>query len=235
MGESFAAYCERSDLDALLRQWDTERNTPLTPEAISHGSGKKVWWRCERGHTWQARIGSRANGAGCPVCDGKRTAPGENDLVTLFPQIAAEWHPEKNDRWTPQDVTPFSNRRAWWQCARGHDYQAIVAHRTMDGAGCPYCTGRRAWPGFNDLATVEPEVAAEWHPTLNGDLHPEQVTAGSHKKVWWSCAVGHTWRAVVYSRTGEQRAGCPLCAGRGRAKFRHHGETDSRQTRNRHQ
>jgi hypothetical protein len=68
--------------------------------------------------------------------------------------------------------------------------------------------------GFNDLATLEPEVAEQWHPTLNGILKPSMVTAGSHRKVWWQCSKGHVWKAVVYSRTGPQKCGCPVCAGR---------------------
>ena len=88
----------------------------------------------------------------------------------------------------------------------------------MRGSGCPYCAGRRALPGFNDLATVCPDIAAQWHPTLNGGLTPEMVTAGSRKKVWWQCPEGHVWRAVIYARAGEQRSGCPVCAGTARRR-----------------
>lgn len=59
--------------------------------------------------------------------------------------------------------------------------------------------------GFNDLAAKAPDVAAQWHPTLNGNLTPEMVTPGSHRRVWWQCPLGHTWKAFVYSRTGAQR------------------------------
>jgi len=68
--------------------------------------------------------------------------------------------------------------------------------------------------GFNDLATTAPKIAAQWHPELNGSLTPQMVTAGSRKKIWWHCAEGHVWKAVVYSRAGVQKSGCPVCAGR---------------------
>ena len=96
----------------------------------------------------------------------------------------------------------------------GHPYQAVIGARTMHGSGCPYCANRKVLPGFNDLATMEPKIAAQWHPTLNGSLTPEQVTAGSHRKVWWQCPDGHIWKAVIYSRAGPQKTGCPVCAGR---------------------
>ena len=102
----------------------------------------------------------------------------------------------------------------------GHDYQAVVGERTNSGTGCPYCAGRKVLPGFNDLAARMPQVAREWHPELNGGLTPDMVTAGSRKKVWWQCDQGHAWLAVVYSRTGEQLNGCPVCAGRVRKRPR---------------
>ena len=199
----------------LARQWHPTKNGSLTPSALVAGTRKKVWWRCDKGHEWQASVASRAGGgAGCPVCAGKVVVPGENDLATQFPQIAAQWHPAKNGSLRPDAVSPASNRRVWWLCPRGHGYQAAVGARTVNGSDCPYCAGRRVWPGFNDLAALEPEVAAQWHPTLNGALTPEQVTLGCHRKVWWECPLGHIWKAVVYSRAGPQKAGCPVCAGR---------------------
>ena len=68
--------------------------------------------------------------------------------------------------------------------------------------------------GFNDLAAKAPDVAAQWHSTLNGNLTPEMVTPGSHRRVWWQCPLGHTWKAFVYSRTGAQRCGCAGTAGK---------------------
>ena len=82
----------------------------------------------------------------------------------------------------------------------------------MRGSGCPYCAGRKVLPGFNDLATLEPEVARQWHPALNGTLTPQMVTTGSRRKVWWECDQGHVWKAAIYSRTGPKKCGCPVCA-----------------------
>ena len=197
----------------LIRQWDTERNT-ISPNSLTAGTRKKVWWLCEKGHRWQAMVASRARGAGCPVCAGKEIVAGENDLGSCFPAVAAQWDTTRNGLLSPQQCSPASNRRVWWRCALGHAYQAAVGARTVNGSGCPYCAGKKVLKGFNDLATLEPKVAESWHPTLNGRLTPETVTVGSRRKVWWQCPEGHVWKAVVYSRAGRQRAGCPVCAGR---------------------
>lgn len=199
----------------LAAQWHPTKNGNLTPRQVVAGTQRKIWWRCEKGHEWQAAVFSRArDSAGCPVCAGKKIVAGENDLASQFPAVAAQWHLVKNGFLTPEQISPSSNRRVWWRCGLGHEWQAIVAARTMNGSGCPYCTGRKALAGFNDLATLEPQVAAQWHSTLNGALTPEMVTVGSHRKVWWRCPDGHVWKAIIYSRAGPQKAGCPVCAGR---------------------
>ena len=204
---------------ALAAQWHPARNGGLTPQEVTAGSHRRVWWQCRRGHEWQASVLSRAfGGTGCPVCAGKRVVPGENDLASLYPDTAAQWHPQRNGALTPSQVPPYSNRKVWWRCGKGHDYQAVVAARTMGGSGCPYCAGRKVLAGFNDLATLAPEVACQWHTTLNGSLTPDMVTAGSRRKVWWECPYGHVWKAAVYARAGEQHSGCPVCAGRVRSR-----------------
>ncbi len=201
----------------LVHEWDFVKNKHVSPDAVSAGSKKKVWWICEKGHEWQAKIFSRAQGCGCPVCAGKVVVPNENDLKSQFPAIAAQWHPTKNGTWTPENCAPSSNRKAWWICPLGHEYQAAVGARTVNNSACPYCAGRKVLKGFNDLATTQPVVASSWHPTLNGTLTPEMVTSGSHRKVWWRCSYGHVWKAVIASRTGKKKCGCPVCAGRVKA------------------
>ena len=199
----------------LAAEWDSAANGSLTPRDVTFGTKRKVWWRCEKGHTWRVSVQSRTlDGTGCPVCAGRVIIPGENDMASLFPELAREWNPEKNGTLRPSQVTPASKRRVWWICPLGHTYAAAVGARTGQGSGCPYCAGKKVLAGFNDLATTQPCIAAQWHPTLNGALTPQMVTAGSHKRAWWTCAEGHIWKAVIYSRAGPQRRGCPVCAGR---------------------
>lgn len=198
----------------LSAQWDTERNADITPKDVTSGSHYKAWWVCDKGHSWKAFVSSRAAGSGCPICAGKVILAGYNDLETQFPLIAAQWHPTMNGILSPKNVSPHSNRKVWWQCGMGHSYQAVINSRTSKGNGCPYCAGRKVLQGFNDLATVNPVVASQWHPTLNGALTPQDITAGSHRKVWWKCSEGHAWQAFVYSRTNDKKCGCPICSGR---------------------
>lgn len=198
----------------LAKEWDYEKNYPLTPQDLSAGSRRKTWWLCEKGHSWQAVTGSRSKGFGCPVCAGKQIIPGYNDFASRYPAIAAQWHPGKNEALRPESCAPASNRRVWWLCPAGHEYQAAISARTVNGSNCPYCAGKKVLAGFNDLASNEPELAKQWHPSLNGTTTPDMVTTGSKRKVWWQCEEGHVWKTAVYSRTGTQKSGCPVCSGR---------------------
>lgn len=202
--------------------WHPTKNGGVTPEQVMPGSHRSCWWRCGRGHEWKAQVQSVTGGTGCPYCAGKLPIPGETDFATRFPEAAAEWHPTKNGALTPDALAFGSRRRVWWRCGLGHDYQARLSSRAA-GTGCPYCAGRRVWPGFNDLASAAPALAAEWHPALNGGLTPEQVTRCSKRKVWWQCREGHVWKTAVYARTRERAAGCPVCAGTVRQSARRAG------------
>lgn len=206
----------------LAAEWNAEKNGDLQPTQVAAASNRKVWWRCEHGHEWEAKIYSRTIGKnGCPVCAGKILIPGINDLATNYPQIAAEWHPTLNGDLAPKDVMSFTGKRVWWLCERGHAYQAAISLRSGRNRGCPYCVNKKVLPGFNDLATLEPSVAAEWHPTLNGNMTPDMVTCGSQRKAWWICSEGHVWNAVISSRAASQKCGCPVCAGKVRKNYYH--------------
>ena len=93
MHNSLYDYCLQSGQEQLLQQWDDRRNAPLTPEEVTQGSHRMVWWVCEKGHRWQAMVKSRAAGSGCPICANRSVLPGVNDLATAFPQVADQWHP----------------------------------------------------------------------------------------------------------------------------------------------
>ena len=198
----------------LAKEWHPTKNGALTPSQVSYGVNRKVWWKCDQGHEWKATVSSRSNGCRCPYCSGKLIVPGENDLATTVPSIAEQWNYDQNGSLLPTQVSAYSNKRVWWRCELGHEWQSIISTRTSANSSCPYCTGRKVLPGFNDLATKEPLVAKQWHPTRNGTLEPSMVTVGSNKRVWWQCSDGHEWKAVIYSRTGADKCGCPVCAGK---------------------
>ncbi len=200
---------------SLLHEWHPWKNGKLKPSAVSYSSSLKCWWLCRVcNYEWQDTPNHRTGrGSGCPFCASKVVIAGINDLLTTHPHIAEEWHHEKNGDLLATQVSSKSNKRVWWKCIDyGHEWQAVISERTRSGhsTNCPYCGNKKVLPGFNDLATISPELLKEWHFQKNA-LLPTQLTAGSHKKVWWKCKYGHEWEAAVYSR---KKCGCPICAGK---------------------
>ena len=193
----------------IAREWNYEKNGNLKPEHFAANSHKKVWWKCCEGHEWQATIKDRNDGNGCPYCSSKKVLKGYNDLQTVNPTLAMEWNYEKNDGVTPADVMPNSNKKVWWECSKGHEWQASIADRNQ-GRGCPYCAGKKVLKGYNDLQTVNPTLAREWHYEKNNGFTPVDITPNSHKKVWWKCSNGHEWQAIIGNR--HKGNGCPICA-----------------------
>ncbi len=99
-------------------------------------------------------------------------------------------------------------------CALGHRFEAKTSSmlNALKSVGCGYCSNRRPLVGFNTLADTHPEVANGWHPTLNDELRPDQVVAGSMKVVAWICSEGHaTWRSIKVRVRGDS---CNVCRNR---------------------
>jgi hypothetical protein len=203
----------------LALEWHPTKNGELTPSEVVAGGHKKIWWKCDAGsdHEWVANLGDRSfAGRGCPFCDGKKVSV-TNSLASLFPDLALEWHPTKNGELTPADFVYGTTRRVWWKCvvAADHEWEGSLNNRTNQGEGrsrgCPFCDGKKV-SVTNSLASLFPDLALEWHPTKNGELTPQEVTAGNPKKAWWKCSVfeGHEWESTIGSRTTNS-AGCPLC------------------------
>lgn len=219
MNKSGCPYCSGSkvlvginDLQTinptLAKQWHPSKNGTLTPKDVKAGSSKKVWWIGECGHIWDDTVYNRNNGYNCPICVGKRVLVGYNDLESIYPSIASEWHPTLNGDLRPSNITYGSGHVAFWLCPNGHTYAARVINRTQ-GDNCPICSGHTVLKGYNDLATLNPQLANEWDYELN-DLTPYEVTENSSKRVNWICSVcDHHWISTISNR--NKGSGCPAC------------------------
>ena len=127
----------------VLGQWDYQKNS-LKPEEVMHGSHETVWWICKAGHSYQQPINKKTSrNTGCPVCSGHLTVPGVNDFATVYPELAKEWHPTKNEGLLPSEISKKNGRKVWWLCKYGHEWQATPHDRATDNTGCPYCSKRR--------------------------------------------------------------------------------------------
>ena len=183
----------------LINEW-SKRNLPLTPDSVTHGSNKIVWWNGKCGHEWRASVKNRViGGSGCPYCSHNAILEGFNDLASQYPDIATEWS-DRNLPLLPTMVTAFANSKAWWKCKDcGNEWYTLISTRS-GGSRCPYCSGYTLLKGFNDLATTHPDLAAEW-AERNYPLMPDEVNAKSRHNVWWKCKTcGNEWKSVINAR-----------------------------------
>ena len=192
----------------LVSEW-SEKNLTLTPDDITFGSNRKVWWRGACGHVWQTSVKARSNGEKCPICSGARVIAGINDLATLEPLLVKQW--SKKNKIKPTEVSIGSHKKVIWKCEKGHEWEAAVKSRTINKTGCPYCSHNKVLAGFNDLATLLPDIAAEWSDR-NYPILPTQVTVFANRKAWWKCKdCGREWNTLISTRSGGSK--CPYCSG----------------------
>lgn len=219
----------------LAKQWHPTKNGELTAVQVTASSNKKVWWLYPYDDPktgkhfdfeWEAIVSSRNKGTGCPFLTGKAVWPGFNDLQTVNPSLAKLWHPTKNGKLKPTQVTINSTKRVWWmypyddlKTGKHFDFewQSSIVTQNISKHYCPYLSNQAIWNGFNDLQTINPRLASQWHPTKNGNLKPEQVTFGSRRKVWWllpyddkktGIHYDFEWQASISKRA--RGANCPF-------------------------
>ena len=199
-----------SKFPKLTNEWNYDKNGTINPMNVIYNKDKKFWWKCINcGFEWNANLRNRTiKNIGCPKCGIKKQLISFNknqvlrkgSLLQNNPSLAKEWNYEKNGELTPDDIISTSNKRVWWKCSNGHEWEASICKRN-NGTGCPYCSNRKVLKGYNDLETKFPQIAKEWNYERNGKLEPSQVIYGSYKKVWWKCPKGHEWEAVISYRT----------------------------------
>ncbi|WP_158588928.1 zinc-ribbon domain-containing protein [Butyrivibrio sp. XB500-5] len=343
----------------IAKEWNYEKNGNLTPYDVGKGCIKKVWWKCQYGHEWQATVNGRVCGTNCPQCSASGTSiteqgiayylkksfkvkqrekinsfevdvylPNEkigieydgsfyhsseyskkrekdkdltmskmgirllrikevrdsnvtvkqegdifyfnsdnylgknyeqvlicllkyieditgktvykdvnikrdvisirehgskillnNSIEATFPKLVQEWNYDKNGELLPSMFSRGSTQKVWWKCINGHEWIAPISRR-VQGSGCPYCVGRIAQYGENDLETKFPQLYEEWDFKKNETVDVSSIPVGSHSRVWWKCSkCGYEWQCSLYSRT-QLKTGCPKCA-RGRIESAH--------------
>ncbi len=202
------------DNPKLMAEWDWEQNNDcgLSPQSLTISSKKMAHWICQKGHTWMTVISHRSIGeTGCPYCANRKVLAGFNDLESQFPKLIEEWDWSENNKLKifPRDIYFGSIKKVHWICSKGHKWSTTIAHRTIRGSKCPYCSNKRILPGYNDLKSQRPDLMKEWDFEKN-ELDPEKVAVLSPQKAYWICSRGHG-----YEKSIERRArgiGCPICA-----------------------
>jgi hypothetical protein len=200
----------------LLQEWNYKKNEDIgNPEDFKSNSNKKVWWKCDKGpdHEWEASLRKRAlSNTGCPCCKGKKISV-TNSLISNYPDIAKQFHREKNKDIDINNIFMNSNKKVWWKCDKGpdHEWETKVYARTYRNRHCPFCSGHN-FSTTNNLLIVAPQIAKQFDLEKNFPKTPSDFASGSNTTVWWKCdnQDHRGWKAPIAARM-RQAIGCYIC------------------------
>ncbi|MFA7219753.1 MAG: zinc-ribbon domain-containing protein [Synergistaceae bacterium] len=149
--------CFSEKFPHLVKEISPKNN--IDPSDITSKSGKRLIWICKNGHEWEAVVRHRANGSGCPYCSGRKTTK-DKSLLCLNPYLCKEWDYAKNDL-NPDEVSPCSHKKVWWECDKGHKWKAIIKSRTY-GRNCPYCKKINLRQGYSCDSMLEAYILLQY-------------------------------------------------------------------------
>lgn len=188
----------------MSKYWDYDKNDTLPEDHTPYTKTIKVF-KCDHGHSWEEGIYLTNRRKGCPYCLGSKVG-NNNCLATKCPEIISWWHPTKNGKTTPYNITYGSNKIVWLICNKNHEFDSSPKVLSS-GCRCPYCSGQRVC-NDNCLLILFPDVAKDLHPTKNGTLTAKDIVAKSSKYYYWICKNGHEKYMRALNRV---KNGCSQC------------------------
>jgi hypothetical protein len=123
-------------------------------------------------------------------------------LRQVAPDLAKQWHPDRNGAVTPDNVTSSTKFTAWWICDQDHEWKGRVDHRFRSRTSCATCSGRKG-KGHRKLI----EYVAEM-----GGVILDEGPWVSTDRVNIRCSCGYEW-CVGVGPLYQQKTWCPKCAG----------------------
>lgn len=201
---NFEEWCKQNK-PSVIDEYIPELNGGRFLSEFTESDETRLTWVCKEGHDWETSPFYRRD-YDCPICSGKKTIPGVNDLKTLDPILAKQYSPQNP---IPVDeISANSHDVVLWNYPCGHSYEAEVKSRYHDKHGCKYCKGNHVLSGFNDLQHLYPKIAEEWDTEKNGK-GPDKVRPKSNVPAHWNCSFcGKPYTLSPYERF---KRGCPHC------------------------
>lgn len=176
----------------IAEQWSSQN--ALSPSNVPAGSGACVKLICSLGHTWENIVKDiTRRGLKCPICMGRESYAGYNDLATTHPELAEEW--SESNMILPTEITSRSHYRVEWVCKKNplHVWEAVVNNRgrKTKPSGCPYCSSvvSKAEKEILEFITTLGLEAQKNRTLLRGkeiDIYiPEKNVAIEYNGVYW--------------------------------------------------
>jgi hypothetical protein len=205
----------------LRIQFDSKLNLGIKFEDLYITFESKIFWNCPAGHLiWQTPR-NRTQGK-CKPChiDASRVY-----LEDSYSEILSTFDSEMNDGVEARKLFSRSPGEYWWKCSESsfaHSYKSSVKARIANRR-CPYCSGTKILPGFNDWKTLYEVELMDllWDYKKNVDsngypIEPENLGVDDREMRYWKCLKGDHERVIsISSAIQGWRLGktCRTCAG----------------------
>lgn len=200
----------------LVKEFDLQKNHPLTPKMITFGSVKKIHWICnECENQWIATPNNRSSGKGCPVCAGQAVhSDGRNSMRATHPKLVSEFDLDANNPTTPDNVKARTSKKLHWICTNCSHKWVARGYSRARGSSCPACANKAVHiDGRNSMRSTHPELSKEFDMAYNKPMTPESLVACTNKILGWICRnCSHKWSTSGNHRV-SQNSGCPACSG----------------------
>ncbi|PZM78807.1 MAG: hypothetical protein DKT66_23190 [Candidatus Melainabacteria bacterium] len=189
----------------IAKEWMLRKNG-IKPDQVSWGSNKMVWWKCPKGHEYEASVVNRtSNQSGCFKCN--RGSPTD---LRKYPKVLREFDFKRNKKVDPHALPV--GQKVYWVCRKNKEHKWRSGFYRTKNQRCPYCTNKLG-SKENNLAVSHSKLAKQWHPQKNKGKKATDFVSGSSFRAWWKCKKGpdHEWQATISDRVRSE-TGCPFCS-----------------------
>lgn len=144
-------------------------------------SHTKIQCRCNKHNiTWNVSPDHLLRGQGCKQCGIEKQVLKQRKAHDQFVEEVREM----NNGIVPLGFYVNSQTDIPFQCKRGHIWSSSP-NKILQGECCPYCSGHRVLPGFNDVSTIRPDVGV-----LMTNPHDKyKYTSYSSQKIDFTCPI----------------------------------------------
>ncbi len=126
---------QRLSIDQLLRAQEiAERKGGLCLSEKYENSQKKLNWKCQYGHEWEASFANISKGKWCPWCGGNKVDP--------LQQFSKAQEVAKSHGGNLLSTSYMGNKAPLkWRCAEGHEWEASFSTVVGRKNWCGRCRG----------------------------------------------------------------------------------------------
>lgn len=171
---SFAQWgIDNVDSNFLKKYWDYNKNCGINPWVIGYCSHKNVWIYCQndKNHgSYNISVDSFEQGHRCVYCTHQARnkyhhVPKEESLGFIYPEVWKIW--SKNNKKTPNDYYPGSNKEIVWNCKiHGNYYRSIKSSKNAEFR-CPFCSVKRTESFIQEKVRTYLECSYPMYPLFH--------------------------------------------------------------------